>query len=281
MNFLILILLILFRLDSLWASSSFSTFDYPLDKPAITEYYEKISAFAPVAGIAEKPLPATVEFQLFSGPDNDGRWLGAVAVDGGTPDRYIRSWDVDVVGRDALGCIGYVAINGRLKYPNNPFYSTPLFYSIVAHESVHVHQGIKCLGYGEEETMAELAGWEMLAAHASKWRREAAALDSEAALVYDLRHRFIQTALDLHYRQGKEPKFLERLHLTEAELAYYKALTPGWLAENSVYWTDSVNLLLSESKDDGIIDTNYTQTGKVNLVYLLEYLYAEGILYGK
>jgi len=278
---IIALLLFLFRLDTLWATSNFSSMDFVLSKATLTQYVHDIEGFPKALGITDRVLPITAEFQLLPGPDNDGRWLGGTYTDPELPAGYVQRLEAFRRGKPSRGCTQHIILNGRLRYAHNPFFGTPLWMGTVAHESIHVSQGILCISSNTEvETMAELGSWLLLAAHADTWEQQTSAIFSEAALIYDLRHRSIQAVLDLYYQAEKEPKFLEYLHLTEAEYLYYKELSPAWLAAHRAYWTDSIILLLTEAQDDGIIQTNYLPSGVLDIQKLLEFLREESIIYG-
>jgi hypothetical protein len=246
--------MLLFQLDAIWTSMPAQ--EYPLDKQAVRTWLAEINEVTDDTLLGERQHDMSVSFQVF--PVNV---LGATRLDPELRPRVHSSHEMRSRGRQSLGCTQAVAINATLRYPNNTWYGTTMYISTLAHEITHTYQGMICTANDEwVESTAEIGALAMLGELAEDDE------DAERALVYILRHRLIQAALDL----GEDREFLDKLHLTEKEREYYDGLSKDYLARYNWYWTLPITLILND--DDGMLDDMATVSGQIDASALFEFL---------
>lgn len=254
MNLLTMILTVLFQLDSLWAAMPAQ--EYPLDKAVAREWMAAINDVVDDTLISDRQHEMSVSFQVF--PVNV---LGATRLDPELRPRVHSSHEMRSRGRQSLGCTQVIALNATLRYLHNTWYGTTMYISTLAHEITHTYQGMICTGNDAlVESTAELGAMALLGELAKDNP------DAERALVYILRHRLIQAALEL----GEDRAFLDDLHLTDAEREYYAGLKPEYLARYDYYWTQPVTILLTD--DDGLLEDMATVTKQIDAIAVYEYL---------
>lgn len=149
------------------------------------------------------------------------------------PDSY---WGATVW---AERCTAQVFLSEGFRDPNHPFYNTPMWKYVLAHEWAHVAQGIHCW---QNEAEAQLIALAVLA-ESGEW----------GALITALEWMFT-----LHVSDG----VMDQLHIPPREKAYYHSVSlPG---------TGIVQLLLDD--DDGIYElrTGQLEAQKLwNFVHIL------------
>lgn len=121
-------------------------------------------------------------------------------------------------GGNDIGCKRLIAINQTLRYAHNPFYGTPIWIAVVAHEQYHVNQSGKCnADINQVETAAVWGEYEALY---NTWSEGGPWADSAyAALIYALRRDAINTTIYLMLEDGVDwrEELLPKLNLSPNE----------------------------------------------------------------
>jgi hypothetical protein len=118
-------------------------------------------------------------------------------------------------------CTNQVYLNQRFADPIHPFYNTPMWKYVLAHEWAHVAQGASCR---DNEAEAQLIALAVLA-EAGEWDA-------------------IYTVLEWMLTLSAGDEVLDQLKLPERETRYYRAVTITQL--------EAVKMLLKD--DDGLIE---------------------------
>jgi len=119
------------------------------------------------------------------------------------------------------GCTNQVYLSQRFADPTHPFYGTPMWKYVLAHEWAHVAQGASCR---DNEAEAQLIALAVLA-EAGEWDA-------------------IYTVLEWMLTLSAGDEMLDQLHLPEKETRYYQAVTITQL--------EAVEMLLND--DDGMFE---------------------------
>lgn len=146
-------------------------------------------------------------------------------------------------------CEAFVVLHAPWLYSHRPFFGTPMWRAVLAHEWAHVGQGPYCWPKASEAD-ADLTGYAALYLLSQSDDKQ-----SEKAwvgFIQGMHHEFLQAALTLSMKDGHPRSYvLDQLQLTEKERYFYDHIpTSKLFSSASVYSIPLIESLLED--EDGL-----------------------------
>jgi len=221
------------RADATW--KPYAGNFYSAEKKDVAPYVQKISeAYYEMGAFAPGGKPHQISFSYQIAPN--AHILGMTAV---------HNWNENNRGM----CTRVIGLNGPIRYPNNTFYGTPVWYGTLAHEIGHVYQGAGCMNTNSMVEGGAEIGMYLVMSHLAAEGDEVA----KAGLVFEFRRETILATMDIMNRVGRNPQdLLDKLQLSDKEKEYfgYFIRNPGSLRSGSIYWTNTIQKIVAEYTDN-------------------------------
>jgi hypothetical protein len=154
------------------------------------------------------------------------------------------------------GCKRSIMINQVMRYPSNPFYGTPMWYEVAAHEMAHMQQSGACKAYIADAEFGAMVQSYTILYNMAQHSRGDYADEAWAAFVYSMRRDAILAAMAAIYRQdGKAgvAAFLNQLELSRPErLALDRMNYSRLLYLDKIYYGNFFGQVLTD--EDGIFN---------------------------